>query len=137
MDPGSRIRDGKNLDPGSGIQDGKNWDPGSGIWDGKNLDPGSRIWDKHPGSAKLEISSPNLLGLKELSNNQTLGGKGILGRDQVIFTILGRIIGVIERKNTCELDFSISNKTHLPSLNYVPRGKTGTVAYLHKALAKI
>jgi hypothetical protein len=30
---------------------------------------GSGIWDKHPGSAKLEISSPNLLGLKEPSNN--------------------------------------------------------------------
>jgi hypothetical protein len=86
-DPGSRIRDGKNSDPGSGIQDGKNWDPGSGIWDGKNSDPGSRIWDKHPGSAKLEISLPNLLGLKEPSNNRTLRGKGILGRDQVTFTI--------------------------------------------------
>jgi hypothetical protein len=32
-----------------------------------------------PGSAKLDISSPNLLGLKEPSNNQTLCGKGILG----------------------------------------------------------
>jgi hypothetical protein len=78
-DPGSRIRDGKNLDPGLGIQDGKNLDPKSGIWDGKNSDSGSGIWDKHPRSAKLEISSPNLLGLKEPSNNQTLCGKGILG----------------------------------------------------------
>ena len=90
-DPGSRIRDGKNLDwgsgiqdeknldLGSGIQDGKNSDPKSGIWDGKNSDPGSGIWDKHPGSAKLEISSRNLLGLKEPRNNQTLCGKGILG----------------------------------------------------------
>jgi hypothetical protein len=86
-DPGSRIRDGKTLDPGSGIQDGKNLDPESGIWDGKISDSGSGIWDKHPGSAKLEISSPNLLGLKEPSNNQTLCGKGILGWDQVIFTI--------------------------------------------------
>jgi hypothetical protein len=76
---GSRIRDGKNSDSGSGIQDGKNLDPGSGIWDGKNLDPGSRIRDKHPVSAKLEIMSPNLLGLKEPNNNQTLCGKGILG----------------------------------------------------------
>jgi hypothetical protein len=33
---------------------------------------GSGILDKHPGSAKLEISSPNLLGLKESYNNQTL-----------------------------------------------------------------
>jgi hypothetical protein len=92
------------------------------------LDPGSRIRDKHPGSAKLEFSSPNLLGLKEQNNNQTLFGKGILGRDQV---------GVKERENTCELDFSISNKTRLPSPNYVPRGETVTAAYLHKALAKI
>jgi hypothetical protein len=78
-DPGSRTRDGKNSDLGSGIQDGKNLDPVSGIWDGKNSDPGSWIWDKLPRSAKLEISSPNLLGLKELSNNRTLCGKGILG----------------------------------------------------------
>ena len=77
--PGSRIRDGKNSDPGSGIQDAKNFDPGSGIWDGKNSDPGSRIRDKHPRSAKLEILSPNLLGLKEPNNNRTLCGKGILG----------------------------------------------------------
>ncbi len=61
-DPGSRIRDGKNSDLGSGIQDEKNLDPRSGIRDGKNLDPGSGI--NIPGSAKLDISSPNLLGLK-------------------------------------------------------------------------
>jgi hypothetical protein len=78
-DLGFNIRDGKNLDPGSGIQDGKNMDPGYGIWDGKNSDPGSKIQDKHPGSAKLEILSPNLLGLKEPHNNRTLCGKGILG----------------------------------------------------------
>jgi hypothetical protein len=42
---------------------------GSRIQDRKNSDPGSRIRDKHPGSAKLEISSPNLLGLKEPNNN--------------------------------------------------------------------
>jgi hypothetical protein len=59
-DPGSWIRDGKNLDPGSGIRDGK-----IGIWDGKNS-------DVDPGSATLEISLPNLLGLKEPNNNQTL-----------------------------------------------------------------
>jgi hypothetical protein len=40
-------------------------------------------------------------------------------------------------EKTCELDFSISNKTRLPSPNYVSRGKTVTAAYLHKALAKI
>ncbi len=56
------------MDLGLGIHDGKNLDPESGIWDGKNSDSGSGIWDKHPGSAKLEISSPNLLGLKEPSN---------------------------------------------------------------------
>jgi hypothetical protein len=78
-DPGSHIQDGKNSDPGSGIQDGKYLDLGSGIRDGKNSDPGSKIQDKHPGSAKLEILSPNLLGLKEPNNNQTLCGKGILG----------------------------------------------------------
>jgi hypothetical protein len=78
-DPGSNIRDGKNSDPGSGIQDGKNLDPGSGIRAGKNSDPGSKIRDKHPGSAKLEILSPNLLGLKEPNNILTLCGKGILG----------------------------------------------------------
>ncbi len=77
QDPGSQ--DGKNSDPGSGIQDAKNFDPGSGIWDGKNSDPGSRIRDKHPRSEKLEISLPNLLGLKEPNKNQTLCGKGIFG----------------------------------------------------------
>jgi hypothetical protein len=76
---GSRIRDEKNLYPGSGIRDGKNLDPGSGIWDGKNSDPGSGIRNKHPRAAKLENSSPNLLGLKEPNNKQTLCGNGILG----------------------------------------------------------
>jgi hypothetical protein len=47
----------------------KNFDPGSGKRDGKSLDTESRIRDKHPGSAKLEILSPNLLGLKEPNNN--------------------------------------------------------------------
>ncbi len=79
-----RIRDStsgmeKNSDPGSGIQDGKNLDQGSGIRDGKNSDLGSKIRDKHPGTAKLEILSPNLLGLTEPNNNRTLCGKGILG----------------------------------------------------------
>ncbi len=78
-DPGSRIQDGKNSDPRSGIQDGKNLDPGSGIRDGKNSDPGYGIWDKHPESAKLEISLPNLLVPREPSNNLTLCGKCILG----------------------------------------------------------
>jgi hypothetical protein len=78
-DPGSRIRDGKNSDPGSGIQDEKNLDPGLGsrmekIWI-RDLGSGINI----PESAKLDISSPNLLGLKEPSNNRILCGKGILG----------------------------------------------------------
>jgi hypothetical protein len=51
--------------------------PGSGM--GKHSDLGFRIRDKHPRSAKLEILSPNLLGLKESNNNRTLCGKGILG----------------------------------------------------------
>jgi hypothetical protein len=75
--PGSRIRDGKNSDQGSGME--KILDLGSVTWDRKNSDSGSSIRDKHPGSAKLEILSPNLLGLKELHNNRTLCGKGILG----------------------------------------------------------
>jgi hypothetical protein len=79
MHPGSRIRDGKNSNLGSGIQVGKNLYPGSWILDGKHSDPGSRIRDKHSRSAKLEISSPNLIGLKEPNNNRTLCGKGILG----------------------------------------------------------
>jgi hypothetical protein len=62
-------------DQGSRME--KNLDAGSGIRDGKNMDPGSKIRDKHPGSAKLEILSPNLLGLT--NNNGTLCGKGILG----------------------------------------------------------
>ncbi len=60
------------------------WDQGSRmdkIW---IQDPGSgmgniRIWDKHPRSTKLEILSPNWLGLKEPNNYQILCGKGILG----------------------------------------------------------
>jgi hypothetical protein len=36
---------------------------------------GSGFWDKHPGSATLEISSPNLLRRREPNNNQTLHGK--------------------------------------------------------------
>jgi hypothetical protein len=78
-DPGSRIRDGKNSDLGSGIQDENYMGPRSGIRDGK-------IWIRYlgsginiPGSTKLDISSPNLLGLEEPSNNRTLCGKGILG----------------------------------------------------------
>ncbi len=65
MRSGSRARDAKNSNLGSGIQDGKNLDPVSWIRDGKHSDSGFRIRDKHPRSAKLEISSPNLLGLKE------------------------------------------------------------------------
>jgi hypothetical protein len=44
---------------------------------------------------------------------------------------------VTERKNTYELDFSVSNKTQPLPPNYVPRVKTVTAAFLHKALPKI
>jgi hypothetical protein len=44
-------------------------DPGSGMEKLRIRDPS--FWDKHPGSAKLDISSPNLLGLKEPNNNRT------------------------------------------------------------------
>jgi hypothetical protein len=57
--------------------------------------------------------------------------------DETMSFLQGRISGVKERKNTCELDFSISNKIPPPSTNFVPRGKTVNAAYLHKALAKI
>jgi hypothetical protein len=63
-------------DPGwkkvrSGIRDPGCKKFGSRIWDlgWKKLDPGSRMQEKHPGSEKLEISSPNLLGRKEMNNN--------------------------------------------------------------------
>jgi hypothetical protein len=79
MHPGSRTRDGKNSNLGSGIQDGKNLDPVSWIWDGKHSDSGFRIRVKNPRSAKQEILSPNLLGLKEPNNNRIFCGKGILG----------------------------------------------------------
>jgi hypothetical protein len=78
MHPGSRTRDEKNSNLGSEIQDGKNLDPVSWIQDGKHSDSGFRIRDKHPRSAKLEISSPNLLGFQEPNNNRTLCGKRIL-----------------------------------------------------------
>jgi hypothetical protein len=77
QDLGSGMEKIQIWDQGSRMQ--KNFDPGSGIWDGKNSDVGSRIQDRHPGSAKLEISSPDLLGLKEPNNNRTLCRKGILG----------------------------------------------------------
>jgi hypothetical protein len=84
-------------DPGSGMKKIRIQDQGSRmkkIWI-KDLGTGmEKIWIRDlgseiniPGSAKLDISLPNLLGLKEPSNNRTLCGKGILGRDQVIFTI--------------------------------------------------
>ncbi len=47
---------------------------------------------------------------KEQNKNQILCGQGILGWDQVIFTILGRISGVKESKNTCEPVFPITKK---------------------------
>jgi hypothetical protein len=74
MHPGSRIRDGKNSNQGSRIEKILIQDPGSGMGTF-----GSVIQDKHPRSAKLEILSPNLLGLKEPNNNRSLCEKGFLG----------------------------------------------------------
>jgi hypothetical protein len=54
-----------DMHPGSRTWDGKNSNLGSG----KHFDSGFRFRDKHPSSAKLEILSPNLLGLKEPNNN--------------------------------------------------------------------
>ncbi len=75
-----------DADPGSGMEIFGPWirDPGwkkfgSGIQDTGWKKFGFGIRDKNPGSAILEISLPNLLGLKESINNQTLCGKGILG----------------------------------------------------------
>ncbi len=74
-----RIRDPGWKKFGYGTRDlgwKKNWiqDSGFGM---EKFESGIR--DKHPGSAKVETSSPNLQGLKEPNNNQTLCGKGILG----------------------------------------------------------
>jgi hypothetical protein len=76
-DPGSVMEKFQIRDQGTRME--KIWiqDPGSRMEKIQIRDPGSRV--KHPRSAKLEISSPNLLGLKELNNNRTLCGKGILG----------------------------------------------------------
>ncbi len=78
--PGSWIRD-----QGSGME--KIWirNPGSGIekiWI-RDLGSGINILDQQHWKSRCQ----NLLGLKEPNNNQTLWGKGILGWDQVIFTI--------------------------------------------------
>jgi hypothetical protein len=43
---------------------------------------------------------------------------------------------VKERKNSSELDLPISKKTTAP-VTYVPRSKTVTAVYIHKAIAKI
>jgi hypothetical protein len=84
-DPGSGMEKIRIRDQGSRME--KIWiqDLGSGmekIWI-RDLGSGINIH----GSAKLDILSHNLLGLKEPSNNRTQCGKGILGQDQVIFTI--------------------------------------------------
>jgi hypothetical protein len=71
-----------------------------------------------------EISSPNLIVLKELNKNQILCGQSILGQDHVIFTIKGRTSGVKERKNSCELDFSSPTRRLLLSPNYSWRRKS-------------
>jgi hypothetical protein len=90
---------------------------------------GSGILGKHPGSAKLEISSPNLLGLKEPNNNQTLCGKAFWDKIKSFLPCKA-----FKRTGFFNL---LYNKTWPPSPNYIPRGETITAAYLHKALAKI
>ncbi len=84
-DPGSVMEKIQIRDQGSRME--KIWiqDPGSRMEKIRIRDPGSRV--KHTGSPKLEISSPKLLGLKELNNNRTLCEKGMSGWDQVIFSI--------------------------------------------------
>ena len=76
-DPTSGMEKIQIRDQGSRME--KIWIQDLGFGMEKKSDPGSKIRDKHPGSAKLEILSPNLLGLKEPNNNRTLCGKGILG----------------------------------------------------------
>jgi hypothetical protein len=79
----------------------------------------------------------HFLGLSEPNKNQILCGKGILGQDQVIFTVYSPLSGVKDRKNTRDQVFSITKKTTASAAELHPRGKTVTAAYIHKALAKI
>jgi hypothetical protein len=69
-DPGSGMEKSWIRDQGSRMEKILIQNLGSGMV--KDSDSGSGIWDKHPGSAKLEILSPNLLGFKEPSNNKPL-----------------------------------------------------------------
>jgi hypothetical protein len=68
QDPGSGMEKIHIRDQGSRMKNVLIQNPGNGMDKIRIRDPGSRIRDKHPGSAKLEISSPNLLGLKEPNN---------------------------------------------------------------------
>jgi hypothetical protein len=77
------------------------------------------------------------IGLQELNKNKILCGRGIWDETKSFLQNKAGISAIKERKNSCELDFSISNKIPAPSTNFVPRGKTVTAAYLHKALANI
>ncbi len=80
VDPGSRIQDPGWKKLGSRIRD-PGWKIfGSRIWDLGWKKFRSGIWVKHPGSAKLEISSPNLPGLEDPSNNQTQSHFGMRPR---------------------------------------------------------
>jgi hypothetical protein len=66
-DPGSGMEKIQIRDQGSRMKKILIQDLGNGLEKIRIRDPGSGI--NNPGSAKLEISSPNLLGLKELNNN--------------------------------------------------------------------
>jgi hypothetical protein len=104
MHPGSRIWDGKNSNLGSGIQDGKNLDPGSGSGMGN-----MRIRDKHPRSAKLEILLPNLLGLKEPKNNQTLCGKAF--RDETKSFLQSKVTSVTSERGKTPVNWIFQSPT--------------------------
>jgi hypothetical protein len=77
--------------------------------------------------------------LAQLNKNQIPRRQGILGRDQVIFTMKGCISAFKERKNTCEPVCSITKKKTAAIAELHPQGQNcyRTFADIHKALAKI
>jgi hypothetical protein len=131
-----RIRDRKNLDPRPGIWEGKKI--GSRIQDsGSGMEKfGSRIRDKHPGSAKVEISSPNLLGLKEPNNNQTLCGKAFCHKIKSFLQSKATSVALKRGKTPINWIFKSPTRHGRHCQTTSSRGETVTAAYLHKALAK-
>jgi hypothetical protein len=51
------------------------------------------------------------IGLQELNKNKILCGRGIWDETKSFLQNKAGISAIKERKNSCELDFSISNKT--------------------------